>query len=276
LTAVRQKANRGGIWRQLRVGLLLALLLTVGVTTCSDRFRTTAWRVPLYVAIYPIAADDSPVTRAYVAALDAERFAPIDRFFAREAERYQVRIDQPVKTRLRAELPDRPPVRSAAAGWVATMAWSLELRYWAWRVSGHVRDPEDVRMFVLFHDPALTPVVPHSLGLAKGLIGVVYAFAAPQMNGANNVVIAHELLHTLGATDKYDPANDAAIFPSGYGDPHQVPLYPQATAELMAGRRMLSPSRGEQAADFNQVVIGPATALEIRWLSSAVSARTGG
>ena len=26
------------------------------------------------------------------------------------------------------------------------------------------------------------------------------------MDGANDVVIAHELLHTLGATDKYDPA----------------------------------------------------------------------
>ena len=96
-------------------------------------------------------------------------------------------------------------------------------------------------MFVLYHDPALTPTVPHSLGLAKGLIGVVYAFAAPQMNGSNNVVIAHELLHTVGATDKYRIADDAPRFPDGYGDPAQVPLYPQQRAELMAGRRMLTP-----------------------------------
>jgi hypothetical protein len=65
---------------------------------------------------------------------------------------------------------------------------------------------------VLYHDPALTPIVPHSLGLTKGLIGVVYAFASPEMNGANNVVIAHELLHTVGATDKYDFAADAPHF----------------------------------------------------------------
>ena len=82
-------------------------------------------------------------------------------------------------------------------------------------------------MFVLYHDPAVTPTVPHSLGLTKGFIGVVYAFAAPVMNGENNVVIAHELLHTVGATDKYDPANDAPRFPDGYGDPDQRPLYPQ-------------------------------------------------
>jgi hypothetical protein len=144
--------------------------------------------------------------------------------------------------------------------------WSLKLRYWAWRVTRHAREPEDVRIFVLYHDPALTPTVPHSLGLTKGLIGVVYAFATPLMNGENDVVIAHELLHTVGATDKYSPLSDAPRFPDGYGDPRQTPLYPQATAELMAGRRMLSANRWEQAPSLDDVVIGPATALEIRWL----------
>ena len=118
---------------------------------------------------------------------------------------------------------------------------------------------------MLYHDPALTPSVPHSLGLTKGLIGVVYAFADPQVNGANNVVIAHELLHTLGATDKYRAADDAPRFPDGYGDPHQVPLYPQLAAEIMAGRRMLSADRWQQAESLDEAVIGPTTALEIRW-----------
>ena len=120
-------------------------------------------------------------------------------------------------------------------------------------------------MFVLYHDPALTPTVPHSLGLTKGLIGVVYAFAAPEMSGANDVVIAHELLHTVGATDKYNLADDAPRFPDGYGDPAQRPLYPQLTAELMAGRRMLAPDHWEQVDSMDEVVIGPSTALEIRW-----------
>jgi hypothetical protein len=253
-------------WRSLRIAILLGVLLLVGVTTCEDRFRATAWRQPLYVAIYPISADDSPVTRAYVAGLDAKRFAPIDRFFASEATRYRIDIDDPVKTRLRPELPERPPARSPDASLPATILWSLRLRFWAWRVSGHVQDPEDVRMFVMYHDPALSPVVPHSLGIEKGLIGVVYAFAAPVMDGGNDVVIAHELLHTLGATDKYDPGNDAPRFPDGYGDPHQTPLYPQKSAELMAGRRMTSATTWEQPSGLDEVVVGPATALEIRWL----------
>src|SRR5277367_3238827 len=231
----------------LRILILLLILLVVALTTWQDRYRSTRWREPLYAAIYPIAADDSPVTRGYLAALDADRFKPIDRFFAREAERYRLNDVEPVRTRLRSELRDRPPQRAEHAGLLATAFWSLKLRYWAWRASGHVREPEDIRLFVLYHDPALTPTVPHSTGLAKGLIGIVYTFAAADMNGENNVVIAHELLHTVGATDKYSPADDAPRFPEGFGDPRQVPLYPQLTAELMAGRRILAPGKLQQA-----------------------------
>jgi hypothetical protein len=256
---------RGGGFKMLRILILLLILLVVALTTWQDRYLSTRWHDPLYVAIYPIAADDSPVTRAYLAALDIERFKSIDEFFAREAARYHLDTNEPIRTRLRNELQARPPQRAADAGLLATALWSLRLRYWAWHVSGHVHEPEDIRMFVLYHDPALTPTVPHSLGLAKGLIGVVYAFASPTMNGENNVVIAHELLHTVGASDKYSPVDDCPRFPEGYGDPAQAPLYPQPTAELMAGRRALAPGKCQQASSLAEVIIGRATALEIRW-----------
>ena len=259
----------------VRILILLLVLLMVALTTWQDRYRSTRWREPLYVAVYPIAADNSAVTMHYVAELDPDRFKAIDGFFVREAQRYHLGESEPVKTRLRAELHHRPPQRAPNAGMLATAWWSLKLRYWAWRVSGHVDEPEDVRMFVLYHDPALTPEVPHSLGLTKGLIGVVYAFAAPDMNGENNVVIAHELLHTVGASDKYLPGNDAPRFPDGYGDPGQVPLYPQRTAEIMAGRRMLSADRWQQAETLDETVIGAATALEIRWPQPAAAGGRG-
>lgn len=265
MTPTPADAPRRGAFKMLRILVLLLVLLLVALTAWQDRYLSTRWHDPLYVAIYPIAADDSPVTRAYLASIDIDRFKPIDRFFAREAAEFHLQTAEPVRTRLRAELPAIPPQRPVQAGPFATALWSLRLRYWAWRASGHVREPEDIRIFVLYHDPALTPSVPHSLGLAKGLIGVVYAFASPEMNGANNVVIAHELLHTVGATDKYDFADDAPRFPDGYGDPAQRPLYPQLTAELMAGRRVLTPAQSEQPESLDEVVIGRATALEIRW-----------
>jgi hypothetical protein len=252
--------------RKLRIAVLLVILLVVAVKTWQEQRLSKRWRVPLYVSIYPIAADDSAVTRDYLAHLDADRFKPIDTFFAREAQRYQLPLAEPFRTRLRAELHDRPPQRAADAGILSTALWSLKLRYWAWRESGHAGEPEDIRVFVLYHDPALTPSVPHSLGLTKGLIGVVYAFAAPQMNGENDVVLSHEMLHTLGATDKYDPRTDAPLFPDGYGDPLQVPLLPQNMAEIMAGRRVIAPDRWEQVPDLDYVVLGKATAAEIRWV----------
>ena len=94
------------------------------------------------------------------------------------------------------------------------------MRYWSWSATrAEKRAPPDIDMFVLYHDPELTSSVPHSLGLQKGLLGVVYAFADASMTASNNIVIAHEFLHTVGATDKYDPANDQPQFPDGYADP---------------------------------------------------------
>jgi hypothetical protein len=257
------------MFKFLRVTVLLLVLLIVALATWHDGLRNTRWTVPLYVAIYPIAADASPITQSYVNSLHAEAFQSIDRFFEREGARFQLHAQTPVKTRLREPLRELPPQRAPDAGILGTVVWSLKLRWWAWRVSGHAHEPEDIRVFVLYRDPALTPTVPHSAGLAKGMIGVVYAFATPIMGGANDVIIAHEMLHTLGATDKYDPSNDAPRYPDGYGDPQQQPLFPQQQAEIMAGRRMLSPNRWEQPVSLKEVVVGPATASEIRWKASS-------
>jgi hypothetical protein len=255
----------GGTFKRIRVAILLGILCLVAYQTWHDHWSSTRWRVPLYVAIYPIAADDSPVTVAYVAGLEAARFLDIDRFFVREGTRYHLSLDTPLKTRLRAPLGELPPHHDPQAGPLANMLYSLELRYWAFRHSRRVSDPEDIRIFVLYHDPERTAVVPHSLGLAKGLIGVVYAFATPRMDGSNAMVIAHELLHTVGATDKYDPLTGGPRFPDGYGDPEQRPLHPQRYAELMGGRRVLDAHHFEQPASLEDVLIGPATAAEIHW-----------
>ena len=78
-------------------------------------------------------------------------------------------------------------------------------------------------------------------------------------------MIAHELLHTLGATDKYDPNGSLPLFPDGYADPQASPLLPQKRAEIMAGRIPISDTRAEIPADMTQVVIGAQTAREINW-----------
>ena len=254
------------MWKTLRVGVLLLVLAYVASGTWFEQRRVHAWQQTLYVGIYPLPGDDSPHTRNYLARLDRGEFAAIDAFFAGEAKRYGLRLADPLHVQLMpaaTELPPSPPVHG---GVLPTIWWSLKLRYYAARHGGAPSGPTPpIRIFVIYHDPALTPRVPHSAGVEKGLIGVAHVFAFAPMGQTNNVVISHELLHTLGATDKYDSATDAPQFPDGYGDPGQSPRFPQRFAELMAGRIALSATTQEIPQSLESCVIGAATAAEIRW-----------
>jgi hypothetical protein len=77
------------------------------------------------------------------------------------------------------------------------------------------------------------------------------------------VVIAHELLHTLGASDKYDPQSLAPVFPDGYAEPDRQPRHPQRLAEIMAGRFALADGQLAMPERLGQTLIGPRTAAEI-------------
>jgi hypothetical protein len=81
-------------------------------------------------------------------------------------------------------------------------------------------------------------------------------------------VIAHEILHTLGATDKYDPASLAPLYPDGYAEPDRQPRYPQPLTEIMAGRRAVDASTYEMPETLAEVRVGDATAREIRWIQA--------
>jgi hypothetical protein len=254
------------VWKNVRIGLLLLVLGAVALQQWLDRVETQSWRHTLWVGIYPLNADGTATAQRYIDALSVQDFAPIESFFAREAHRYDVSLDEPVHIELYPQGDALPPALPDDAGPLGVAWWSLRLRWFTWRVADVPgRVPARIRLFVLYHDPATLPTVPDSHGLQKGLMGVVHAFAVHEMTGSNNIVIAHELLHTLGATDKYDPASGAPLYPSGYADPGREPRYPQAKAEIMAGRRALSARQFDMPPSLASVVVGPETALEIRW-----------
>ncbi|MEM7402301.1 MAG: hypothetical protein AAF304_10175, partial [Pseudomonadota bacterium] len=81
----------------------------------------------------------------------------------------------------------------------------------------------------------------------------------------NNIVIAHELLHTVGASDKYG-ANGNPIPPDGLGEPDRKPLYPQRLAEIMAGTVASSATQSKMAKSLKTCVVGNRTAREIGWV----------
>ena len=253
------------MWRYLRIALLLFILATVAQTAWLTRKRSAEWKVPLRVAIYPVAADASDATRKYIAGLGEDAFQDIEEFFGREAAKYSIPLIPPVDVTLAPPVASTPPPAPFGGNALQAIAWSLKFRFWAWRNDTSRGIPPHVRVFVTFHDPALTQRVPHSTGLAKGMLGAVNAFAASAQEGENNVVIAHELLHTLGATDKYDLATNQPRHPEGYGEPDRTPLHPQRRAEIMGGRIALSKSSADMPSGLRQVVVGDATAREIGW-----------
>lgn len=254
------------MWKNVRIALLLLVLAVVAIQAWRDRIETRSWRDRLWVGIFPLNGDGTLTAERYIETLTAKDFASIEEFFSREAPRYGVKLAQPVHIELYPRGYELPPSLERGSGPLAIAWWSLKVRWFAMRASRVPgRAPPRIRLFVLYHDPSRLGVAPDSHGLQKGLIGIVHVFADPAMSGSNDIIIAHELLHTVGATDKYDLDTGAPLFPSGYGDRGLIPLYPQQRAEIMAGRRVLSEREFEMPRSLREVVVGAETAREIAW-----------
>ena len=254
------------MWRNFRIAILLVVLAIVAGGAWLDRQRTTSWQQTVWVGAFPVNADGSAAAADYISTLSEADLQPVSDFVAAEAHRYGVLIDAPVGIRLYPILSAAPPQLAANASVSERILWSLRLRRYRSHVVGAVeRSRPKIALFLLYHDPARSPVLPHSQGLQRGLMGVVHLFAARSQAAHNAVVTAHELLHTFGATDKYAPDSDAPLFPDGYAEPGRVPRYPQRYAEIMAGRVPLSPDRQQMPDDLSQTLVGPATAREIGW-----------
>jgi hypothetical protein len=249
-----------------RLAILLAVLAFVALGSWLDHSRSTDWDDPLRVTVYPIAADDDEITRTYVTSVDETAFDDTEAFFAGQARDYGVTLAEPFRIRVSRAAPGPPPAPPESPGPISVALWSLKLRFWAARVAWNDPLPNpDIQVFALYHAPSGAQAAPDSLGLSKGLMAITHLFAGREAQGSNQVVLAHELLHTLGATDKYDPATGQPQTPDGLGDPDLEPRYPQAMGELMAGRVAISPNEAEIPDGLDRMVVGPLTAREIGW-----------
>ena len=250
-------------FRRIRILLLLGVLvLTLGLTSL-ERFMVREWKAPLDVAVYPINGDGSDTAADYIRALRAEDFAEINAFLVRETHRYGLQQRAPMTLALEPEMTDTPPPPPKDRNVLKTMAWSLKLRWWVYQHSPS-KWPQlgKIRIYVLYHEAEPGKALEHSLGLQKGLIGVVHAFADGKQTAQNNIVIAHEMLHTLGATDKYD-ADGRPVYPIGYAEPELPQHLRRREAEIMAGRIALPDGRNVMPASLAQCVIGSTTAHEL-------------
>lgn len=251
------------MFRKFRILILLFILASVGLAAWRTNARLTAWEHTIHVAIYPIAADDSPATTNYLNSLNKDNFDEIAEWMQGQTRQQGLPVLQPIALNLAPALTEKPPLPPPNASALDAILWSLKLRWWASR-HDHIAGPKPhIRLFVLFHDPMKNPVLPHSTGLSKGQLGLIHAFASRQQRRQNNVVIAHELLHTFGATDKYDLTTGQPLYPQGYAEPARQPLLPQSLTEIMGGRRPVREHDSEIPDSLAETLIGPVTAGEI-------------
>lgn len=248
----------------MRVVLLLSVFFVILISTWMTEKRMAAWERPILVTIYPIVADERPATRAFVDRLDIPAFEDINRFMSEQSRPYGFTVTPAFRFQLARpgnKLP--PPVpdqfEAAAIGW-----WSLKMRWWAW-----MRDLEDslvspdIQMFVLYHSLGGDNEVGISVGMRKGRYGLVKAYALDSMNAGNLIVFTHEMLHVLGATDKYVLSTGLPIFPEGYAEPEKRPLFPQRRAEIMGMQIPINSFSWVSPDLLGQCAIGRQTAEEI-------------
>jgi len=252
----------------MRVVVLLSILFVIVVGTWMTEKRMAAWERPILVTVYPIVADDEADTLKYAGEIDESYFAGINRFFNRESVVYSFSVNPAFRFQIApvsSEMPPSVPDQFSPAGiaW-----WSLKMRWWAWRKNlGDDLVQADIQMFVLFHSLNGNNELGLSVGMRKGRYGIVKAYARPSMAPRNRVVFTHEMLHVLGASDKYVLSTGEPIFPNGFAEPDRRPLFPQTAAEIMGGRIPINSYSSEMPSSLDFCRIGRLTAEEIGFMS---------
>lgn len=253
------------MFKFFRITVLLLVLLGVAATAWRSQRTSVQWKYTLPVNLYPINGDASAASDAYIRSLTREDFLPIEAFMQEEAARYDRGAKASIEIRLGKPVDALPPATPNDRNALNVILWSLQMRWWAYRHGETRGSNTQVKLYLLYFDPARHSQLAHSTALQKGLMGRVNVFASPSMAKQNNVIIAHEFLHTLGATDKYDLATNQPLFPEGYAEPNLSPRLPQQFAEIMGGRTPLTATEAETPDSLRKALIGAKTAQEINW-----------
>lgn len=261
-----RRAARSRMFRNVRIAILLSALLLIAGTIELRQQRIRSWDRILIVGVYPVLASPAPAVRAHASALTPADFAAINAFFEREAARHGRAVSPPLlEFRLGKPIDELPPALGDDPGPLDIARWSLALRAYSWRVRrAHDLPDADVEVFLLLHPAGSPRVLDASLAVSRLRIALVHAEADPRASSWTQIALAHELLHTAGATDKYD-ARGAPLHPDGYAEPSLAPRHPQAWCEIMAGQVPLDDGQFREPRGLDECLAGARTAAEVGW-----------
>ena len=262
---VRSKAT-------LRVAVLLLVLSAVAIWASSvvvHRKLRREWKHTLHVAVVVLGPGGVSTEKTDEVRL---RLVRLTTLVTREFHRYR-----PEAPLVPAEfvyvgavgVEEPPPMAPESDGLIARAKYAYRLAKYFDDV--HKRGEFDMRGFdariYIMTEPAKPSAARfvEGIGTLDGDVGVVQSQLDLSTLDLTLVAVAHEFLHCLGATDKYDDDGHSRG-PQGLPEPDLKPLYPQRFAEVMVGEVAMSPSSGRLPATLDEVAVGPVTAREIGWI----------
>ncbi len=250
-------------FRQFRILFLLSILIYVIADQAIAKHQSKSWRNTLRVVIYPINGDGSKESQKTINTLTEARFLAIQHFIKQQSQQYGLSIEQAIEIKLAPQMNKPPAIPKLDAGIASAVLWSLKMRWWAWYENSY-SGAKDIRLFIEYYATE-TEESQISVGLEKGRMALIKNYANEQLMGRNNVIIAHEMLHTLGASDKYDPITLQPYFPQGYANPALNKDQKQNQCEIMAGRIPYAIDIAVVPNSLQDCLIGEITAREIGW-----------
>jgi hypothetical protein len=255
--------------------VLIAMLACTVLWAWRDiraRKARNEWRHPIEVsvALVQLGQVDGPSLSALRAS-----FPALEQRLAEEYRRFGGTLSRPVAFTIFGPVSvDRPPPADPDGSFLRLAQHAYD--QWRWtravdRGSGLEPADFDSRIYVVVRAPSdSTRSWVEGSSEQGGRVGVARIELARSTVGLALFVVAHELFHTLGATDKYDERGRARI-PAGLVEPDRVPLYPQHFAEVMTRNVVVAEGVERPPESVAELGMGSETAREIGWLSSGPS-----
>lgn len=268
---VHSSMVRRGWFFRVRVSVLSSILAIVTLWACydvRDRRARNEWHAPVRVGLVILRRGD--VDRGALAAL-VERARVLEERLSEELRRYRPEQHEPL-IRIVPYGPievAEPPPEDAGTSFLERVEHAYRL--WRYtraidRAAGVPRHELDSRIYVLAEPPGPGgEQAVEGFSETRGRVGVARVDLSRETVDLALFVAAHELFHTLGASDKYDGFGRTSI-PLGLPEPELVPLYPQRRAEVMTRNRVLRPGIEVPPSDLAELSVGRVTALEIGWI----------
>jgi hypothetical protein len=218
------------------------------------------WNAPVQVRVYPINTHKDVHTAAFIKTLSNDSFNEVETFIHDQAKLFGT-DNATVNIELMDEV-DAPVPDMVDMSVISAITYSLKLKWY----SIFHRKGSNAKDVILFM--ALSTVddgIGSSYTLQKGSVISLRAISDDRVMPMNNFIMAHEILHIFGATDKYSMDTLQPIYPEGYADPHATSLYPQLQAEIMGGRIPITGQDSVIPDSLKRSMVSAKTAHEVNW-----------